>query len=153
MADAKAQLAALARHAGRYRGAGRNHEDEDFMGTIEIAPVAEGSGLSVVFLARADDTVFHSETSLIAADEAGVLTLWNLGSNLGFLAPHRLVSWTEDESGPTAVFRVGSSDGAGFVEEITLSATAGSIGYAFAWGFPGNPMAARSSVVMTPLHP
>lgn len=148
MADAKAQLAVLARHTGRYRGNGRNHENEDFAGTIEIAPVAEGSGLSVVFLAQAQDTVFHSETSMIAPDEAGTLTLWNLGSNLGFLAPHRLVSWTEDEAGPTAVFRVGTTDSAGFVEEITLSATAGSIGYAFAWGLPGNPMAARSSVLM-----
>jgi hypothetical protein len=148
MADAAGRLAVLARHAGRYRGVGRNHEDEEFVGTIEVAPVAEGSGLSVVFLARAEDTVFHSETSLVAADEAGTLTLWNLGNNLGYLAPHRLVSWTQDGADVTAVFRVGTSDSTGFVEEITLSAAAGSIGYAFAWGFPGNPMSARSSVVM-----
>src|SRR6185437_252420 len=129
------------------------HEDEQFVGTIEIRPVAEGSGLSLVFLAREEKSaaVFHSETSLIAPDEAGGLTLWNLGNNLGFLAPHRLVSWEQDESGCTAVFRAGRSDSDGFIEEITLSAAEGSIGYAFAWGFPGNPMAPRSSVLMAPV--
>lgn len=94
MDDAKAQLAALGQHVGHYSGVGRNHEDEQFVGTIEIATVAEGSGLSVAFLAREEKSaaVFHSETSLIAPDEAGALTLWNLGNNLGFLAPHQLVS-------------------------------------------------------------
>ena len=49
------------------------------------------------------------------------------------------------------MFRVGSSDSDGFLEEITLSAAEGSIGYAFAWGFPGNPIAPRSSVLMAPV--
>lgn len=150
MDDVKARLAMLGRAVGRYRGVGRNHEGEQFVGTIEIAPVAEGSGLSVVFLARAEDsaTVYHSEMSLIAADEAGALTLWNLGSNLGYLAPHRLVSWDEGEAGAKAVFRVGT--GEGFTEEITLSVDGDRVGYDFAWGFPGNPMAPRSSVLMSP---
>ena len=151
MDDAKAQLAVLAQHAGSYRGIGRNHEDEEFVGTAQVAPVAEGSGLSVVFVARQETTVFHSETSLIAPDEAGSLTLWNLGNNLGYLAPHRLVSWEQGDSGCTAVFRVGTSDSEGCVEEITLSAAGGAIGYAFAWGFPGNPLAERSSVLMAPV--
>ena len=150
MDDVTARLARLGRAVGRYRGVGRNHEGEQFVGTIEIAPVAEGSGLSVVFLARAEDsaTVYHSETSLIAADEAGALTLWNLGNNLGYLAPHRLMSWDEREAGATAVFRVGTGDG--FTEEITLSVEDDRVGYDFAWGFPGDPMTPRSSVRMTP---
>jgi len=76
------------------------------------------------------------------------LALWNLGSNLGFLAPHKL-SRVEPEH--NFVFGYDDRAGDGFAAEITLTLEGNRIGYGFAWGRPGSPFGPRSSAFMSPV--
>lgn len=144
-------LRLLHERQGGYRGEGINHEGEPFTGRLQLSPVAEGAGVLLAFDARSLDgqVCFHTESSLIARDNAGALFLWHLGSNLGFLTPHRL-SAAEPEL--TYVFRYGDPAGDEFAEEISLTFEPARVGYWFAWGHPGSLFAPRSSVLMSPVE-
>ena len=144
-------LRLLCERQGEYAGEGINHEDEPFHGRLRLTSVAEGAGILLAFEATSLDAqiCFHTEHTLIARDDAGSLVLWNLGSNLRFLAPHKL-SAAEPEK--RYVFGYGDPAGEGFAEEITLTFEEGTIGYWFAWGHPGSPFGPRSSVIMSPVE-
>jgi hypothetical protein len=147
---AEGLLRLLHERQGSFAGEGINHEDEPFNGRLRLSSVAEGAGLLLTFEARSLDgqVCFHTEHTLIARDDSGALVLWHLGSNLGFLTPHRL---SAAEPGRKYVFGYGDPAGEGFAEEITLSFDENRIGYWFAWGRPGSPFGPRSSVLMSPV--
>lgn len=140
----------LRERQGSFAGEGLNHEGEPFNGRLRLSSVAEGAGFLLTFEATSLDgqVCFHTEHSLIARDDLGALVLWNLGSNLGFLAPHKL---SAVESGREYVFGYGDPTGEGFAVEITLTLEHNRIGYGFAWGRPGSPFGPRSSALMSPL--
>jgi hypothetical protein len=143
-------LELLRERQGSFAGVGINHEGEHFNGRLRLDPVAEGAGFLLAFEARSLDgrICFHTEHSLIARDNLGALVLWNLGSNLGFLAPHRLSS---AEPGREYVFGYGDPTGDSFAAEITLTLDRNGIGYGFAWGRPGSPFGPKSSALMSPV--
>src|SRR5688572_16493504 len=124
-------LKLLHERQGRFAGEGLNHEGERFNGRLQLGSVAEGSGTLLTFEARSLDeqVCFHTEHSLIARDVSGELVLWHLGSNLGFLTPHRLSAAEPDQK---YVFRYGDPAGEGFAEEITLTFEETRVGYWFA---------------------
>ncbi|HZM83136.1 MAG TPA: hypothetical protein VFC19_46080 [Candidatus Limnocylindrales bacterium] len=145
-------LRLLHQRQGDFAGEGLNHEGEQFNGRLRLSSVAEGAGILLTFDARSLDgqVCFHTEHSLIARDDSGTLVLWHLGSNLGFLTPHRL---SAVEPGQRYAFRYGDPAGQGFAEEISLTFEEARIGYWFAWGRPGSPFGPRSSVLMSPAEP
>jgi len=144
-------LRLLREHQGQYAGEGINHEGEPFNGRLRLSSVAEGAGILLTFDARSLDghICFHTEHTLIARDKTGSLVLWHLGSNLGFLTPHKL---SAAEPGRKYTFSYGDPASGQFAEEITLTFGAGRIGYWFAWGHPGSPFAPRSSALMSPVE-
>lgn len=148
MTDAGDVVRSLATFSGSYRGSGVNHEEETFTGTLLMQSAGAGAGLLWTFEARDESTLFHAETSLVAAGPDGTPTLWNLGSNLGFVAPHRLVSWSTEGEIATAVFQFGEDHRTEFVERLRLACVPGAVTYSFEWGHPGDPLRLRSSVTM-----
>lgn len=85
-------LTLLQERQGGYAGEGTNREGESFRGRLQLSSASEGAGMLLAFDARSLDGLicFHAEHSLIARDASGELVLWHLGSNLGFLTPHKL---------------------------------------------------------------
>jgi hypothetical protein len=145
---------------GSYRGGGRNHLDEDFSAELTLAAAGGDAGILLTFTAIADagqttaqGTVLHTEHSLIAAAVGGGVVLAQLGSNGGSLLVHELRrAHTEDGAG-MLVFGYGQPDVDSFAEELTLSIGApGELGYAFAWGHPGDAFGPRSSAKLLKLH-
>jgi hypothetical protein len=145
-------IAKLIDHFGQYRGQGINHEGEPFIGSFSLGKLLDGRGFSVTFQAQSTkdpSLIFHSETSTIAANQAGGLSLFNLNSNMPFLAEHSLVSNKEETDRIEFIFRFGTLENTNsFREEIKLEIFKDKIGYHYAWGVPGGEFAHRSGAVM-----
>jgi len=142
-------LAALVAGPKEYRGSGVNHEGESFVGTLKVQPLVEGQGVLLHYEARVDrDEVVHTESTLMAPDMDGTLTLWPVMSELPGVLPHKAISQGEKmatfASGPKA-------DEAVFREEISVSlGQDGSLTYSHAWGMPGGEFKERSSCKLWP---
>lgn len=142
----------LARRAGVYFGEGINHEGQTFTGSLTIATLLGGRGISFAFKATGKDgDVFHEEFTTIAPTFCGEIVLFNLNTNLPGLVAHTLKrTETVSENVETLEFLHGDLlDAQTFREKITVELHSnGSIGYKYAWGMPGGPFADRSAVVM-----
>ena len=136
---------------GTYTGTGVNHSGEAFAGTFKLEPVLAGRGFQIRYLATgADGVLYHAEHSLLAPDEHGHLCLWNFNSNAPGLLCHRLEAVKQDSQSVAARFVYGTSGTLDtFREHITLTVESdGAIGYAYAWGLPGEELAERSALTM-----
>lgn len=130
--------------SGCYTGHGINHEGQNFTGTMVIRAIA--SGHLLWFRAQGDDgEVFHEEFVLIAPSPAGGLSMTSLNTNYPSLQ-----SFTGTQSETGYIFNHGNpGELNSFRETVTINHDpAGGLGYAFAWGMPGQPVEARSSAVM-----
>lgn len=148
---------ALAEHTGQFNGQGTNHEDEDFEGRLSLAPLPGDRGVELRFTAAGDDgVVFHEERAWIARDIEGKTRLWAVSDDTPGVVDHTLQYETEPEGAIAAyVFGHGDMDqGEAFRQELTLTLYEdGALGYAFAWGMPGEEVRPRSRVRLEPITP
>jgi hypothetical protein len=156
--DPTTVLTMLRKRIGSYRGGGRNHEGEDFHADLVLASAGGGAGILLTFTAVAAEnqptavgTVLHTENSIIAVHPEHGLVLAQIGSNLGVLLLHPLRrSGSAEDRRTTLVFGYGNPDGDGFAEELSLHIHPdGTLGYAFAWGRPGDAFGPRSEATLS----
>jgi len=142
-------LAALVAGPKEYKGSGVNHEGESFVGTLKVQSLVEGQGVLLHYEARVDrDEVVHIESTLMAPDMEGTITLWPVMSELPGVLPHKAVLLGENN----ATFASGPKENATtFREEISVSlGQDGSLTYSHAWGMPGGEFKERSSCRLWP---
>lgn len=148
-------LLALREMVGSYQGEGINHENEKFRGTFSLVEILNGAGFQIQFEARSllnSSIVFHSEFSTVATNAAGGVSLFNLNTNVPFLAEHVLVQETAKSNDKNFIFRFGDvSNPNSFREEIHLKMNSTSIRYDYHWGMPHGEFSFRSGVSMTRL--
>ena len=142
-------LEALASGPSEYVGSGVNHEAEPFAGSLKVQPLLGGIAVLLHYEARLNSgEVAHAESTLLAPDMNGTLSLWPVMSELPGVLPHRAIA----QSKAAATFSTGSrEDSSSFREEITISISDDStLTYSHAWGMPGGEFAERSSCTLRP---
>jgi len=149
----KELFAELQGRFGVYRGTGRNHENQPFIGELELTALLGEKGVQIRFHAHSESDrglVFHSEISTLAPNASGGVSLFNLNTNTPFLAEHALVSATARATHREWVFRFGDlANRHSFREEIRLDLFRdGRAGYHYSWGLPGQDYGYRSGLVM-----
>jgi hypothetical protein len=153
---------------GRYIGHGTNHEGEDFVGHLEIEPLAGERAVLLRYRAvRADGVSLHEETTLLGFTVTEELCLWPVMQELPFIVPHHLrvatalagetpgANGANGAKGIAAVFASGPADELDrFREEIAIDVGEhGELVIAHSWGLPGKAFALRSSCVFHPAEP
>lgn len=155
-------IQALSRGPQQWRGLGRNHEDEEFTGRLELQPLVEERGLLLRYraLRLPDGRLVHEEATLLARDGEGALCLWPVMGELPGIWCHRIVlpAGRQDAAPDTqgrweVCFATGPREARdGFREEIRLVLSpGGGLHYAHAWGLPGGDFADRSACTMRAL--
>ena len=142
-------LEALTSGPSQYVGSGINHEAERFLGTLQVQPLLGGIAVLLHYEARLNSgEIVHRESTLLAPEMNGTLSLWPVMSELPGVLPHRAIV----QGKAAATFSSGSrEDSSSFREEITISISDdGSLTYAHAWGMPGGEFAERSSCTLRP---
>ena len=122
--------------AGRYEGTGDGTESGPFNATIEIAPLLDGMGATIDYVATATDgTELHREHTVLAFDMwSGEATLYVLCAELNGLG--QLVQTSE------STFANGrGTDGFELQIEIVI---ADQLEYVWSWGQPGEPLVEQS---------
>jgi hypothetical protein len=147
-------LALLAAGPTAFRGRGVNHEDESFIGELNVQALEGGRAVLLRYTATlSSGDVAHSESTLLGTGSDGKLCLWPVMSELPVVLPHtQVMSSTESGRHTLAVFASGArEDSTTFREEISIQVnTDGSLVYAHAWGMPGGAFEDRSSCSMVP---
>lgn len=143
----------IGKYSGRFSGLGTNHENEKFVGQLELIELFDGKGFQIKFSARADGSptaIFHSEVSTIAPNLTGGISLFNFNTNTPFLAEHVLISSDTKKENLDFIFRFGDTQNKNsFREEVRLELLSnGRVGYHYSWGMPGGDFAYRSGVIM-----
>jgi len=146
----KAAIDALKKAIGTYRGEGINHENENFIGTFRLQEVLAGRGFQIFFEAVATNNPsisFHAEHSTIAFNSQNGLSLFNLNTNIPFMAVHQLV---EGPNPYELIFRFGDiGNQNSFREEVRLNLNGENVRYEYHWGLPGGEFAYRSGATMS----
>ena len=126
--------------AGRYEGAGDGSESGPFSATLDIAPVLDGMGATIDYVATAPDgSPLHAEHTLLAFDMwSGEATLYVLCAELNGVG--ELVQ----TSGSTFSNGRGTD---GFELQIEILVADDRLEYAWSWGQPGEPLAEQSRAV------
>lgn len=122
--------------AGRYEGTGDGTESGPFNATIEIAPLLDGMGATIDYIATAHDgTELHREHTVLAFDMwSGEATLYVLCAELSGVG--QLVQ------GSGSTFTNGqSTDGLELQIEIVI---ADRLEYVWSWGQPGERLVEQS---------
>ena len=137
-----------------FRGKGMNHENEAFIGELNVQSLEGGRAALLNYKATLlTGNVVHSETTLLGTGPDGKLCLWPVMSEQPVILPHPQVrNKTEPGKYNLAVFGSGARDeSAKFREEISIQINLdGSLVYAHAWGLPGGHFDDRSSCSMVP---
>ncbi len=122
--------------AGRYEGAGDGAESGPFTATIDIAPVLDGMGATIDYVATAPDgTELHREHTLLAFD------MWSGEASLFVLCAELTgVGQLVQSSGST--FNNGRGTD-GFELQIEI-AFGHALEYVWSWGTPGEPLVEQS---------
>jgi len=139
-------IASLSEASGKYKGNGINHDNEDFVGSLEINKVLGKKGIELLFSAVGKDgTCYHNEKTIISTDFNGKIMMWNLNSNSPGMAVLELRS---TDNG--IVFGIGQSeDRNSFREEVKIELDQDGVGYHYSWGMPGEEFKYRSGLKMT----
>lgn len=145
-------LTYLSESPREFRGAGRNHEQQRFVGILRVEPLTGGSGVLLRYRAVVDDVgEVHSEVTLLGRGPDQKLCLWPAMSELPLILPHKCIrAEPTDDGGLEAVFASGLTDEVeNFREEITIRVhPGGRLVYAHARGMPDGEFAARSTCEM-----
>ncbi|WP_374587407.1 hypothetical protein [Ideonella dechloratans] len=155
-------IQALSRGPQQWRGLGRNHEDEEFTGRLELQPLVEERGVLLRYraLRLPDGRLVHEEATLLARDTEGRLCLWPVMSELpGIWCHHIVLAEGRLDAAPDtrgrweARFATDPREARdSFRQEIRLTLDpAGELRYAHAWGLPGGDFGERSACAMRAL--
>ena len=138
-------IASISEASGKYRGTGVNHDNEDFVGSLEVIKVLDGKGVEILFTARGNDgSYFHQEKTIISTDFDGNVKMWNLNSNSPGMA---LLELRSTDNG--FVFGLGQKeDMNSFREEVKIELAKDSFAYHYSWGLPGGEYKYRSGLLM-----
>ncbi len=146
------KMSLLREAVGKYQGDGINHESQKFVGTFDLQTLLGDAGFQIQFEARSESDpslLFHSEISTVASNARGGICLFNLNTNMPFLAEHELVEEKSNPEEKHLIFRFGNvADRSSFREEIHLKLFADAIRYEYHWGMPGGDFAYRSGALM-----
>jgi hypothetical protein len=147
-------LSALASGPKAYRGNGVNHEQEPFVGELQVQVLEGGRAVLLMYSATLEKgAVVHTESTLLATGQDGMLCLWPVMSEIPFVLPHTEVA-VKAEPGKhfTAIFGSGPcGETTAFREQITIQINSDeSLIYAHAWGLPGGEFKDRSWSKMVP---
>ncbi len=123
--------------AGRYEGSGDGVESGPFTATIDIAPLLDGMGATIDYVATAPNgTELHAEHTVLAFDMwSGEATLYVLCAELSGLGQLVQVSGSTFSNGLDTV---------GFQLQIEIVIENGTVEYVWSWGQPGEPLAEQS---------
>jgi hypothetical protein len=146
-------LSVLAANAGVYVGRGVNHEQESFIGRMEVQPLVAGAGVMLHYIAARENGVrVHEEATLLGRCQSGTLCLWPVMEELPVVLPHEAIAVREHALDGEHIQVFASGERAArelFREEITLAVRAGgTLLYSHAWGMPGGEFGERSSCEM-----
>ena len=132
---------------GTYSGSGINHENQKFVGKMQLDPIVCGAGLQIKFEAKGlDEEIYHTELSTIATDFNKKIKMWNLNSNTPAMTELAL----EESTDTKAIFRYGNiTENETFREEIHIEVIDKKISYDYHWGLPGGEFRLRSGVKMS----
>jgi hypothetical protein len=132
---------------GCFSGRGINHEGQNFTGALALRRIA--GGYLLWFRAQGDGgEVFHEESVLIAQHQAGGFAMTSLNTNFPGLQ-----SFTGMVTDSGLVFSHGDvATMEGFRETVTISIKDDhAVSYSFDWAMHGQPLEARSAVIMRPI--
>lgn len=152
-------IQALCRGPQQWRGLGRNHEDEEFAGRLELQPLVEERGVLLRYraLRLPDGRLVHEEATLLARDGDGALCLWPVAGEQSGVWCHRIVlpAGRQDAAPDTrgrweVCFATGPRDEVErFRQEIRLVLDpSGELHCVQAWGLPGGVFEERSVCAM-----
>ena len=137
-----------------FRGEGMNHENESFIGDLNVQSLEGGRAAQIRYTATLlTGNVVHSESTLLGTGPDGKLCLWPVMSEIPVVLPHaEVMNTTESGKYVLVVFGSGArDDSAIFREEISIQINSdGSLVYSHAWGLPGGNFEDRSSCRMVP---
>jgi hypothetical protein len=127
--------------AGRYEGTGDGSESGPFTATIEIAPLLDGMGVTIDYVATAPDgDELHREHTVVAFDMwSGEATLYVLCaelSGMGQLVQTSASTFTNGQG----------TDGFELQIEIVITER---LEYIWSWGQPGEPLVEQSRAVFS----
>ena len=137
-----------------FRSEGMNHENESFIGELNVQSLEGGRAALLRYTATLlTGNVVHTGSTLLGTGPDGKLSMWPVMSELPVVLPHtEVMNKTESGKCTMAVFGSGArDDSATFREEISIQVnTDGSLVYAHAWGLPSGTFEDRSSCSMVP---
>lgn len=138
---------------GSYSGEGINHEKEKFIGNFDLQEILGGRGFQIKFEAKSPTvpaTIYHCEVSTVAPNISNGLSLFNLNTNIPFLAEH---TYIEGLNPNHLIFRFGyPASGNSFRQEVHLHLGENEIRYEYHWGMPGGDFEYRSGASMRPMR-
>lgn len=144
----------LERFMGHWEGAGVHHDGRAIEGDVEVRDILGGRAAQLSFGATGEEgEIVYAEESIIMTDPAsGDLCMWSFNTTTGLtILPECALDGPHGEGDGTVQFSTDNLERMHeFRERITLKpAGAGRWAYCFEWGMPGEPMAARTSVVLS----
>ena len=120
-----------------YCGKGINHDQEEFVGTFQLRPLANTTTKAFRYIATrtSDNQSIHEEAGLLSEDEQGLLCLHVHMQELPCLTVHCL----KEQTGNLWVFAYqGSGNLAGFNSELVFEFDGLSFRYAHRWAMAGD---------------
>lgn len=159
-------IAILAERSGSYTGTGKNQDNKEFSGTLELKTVANEKGISLKFSAigtegnefnkntnlySKDTILFSEEWAIICYDSKNELALWSLNSSIGTMAKFHLRRFRQI-SGTRSLFIFGYGSPESntiYREEISIELLEnGELSYNYSWGESGGHFLSRLTVTM-----
>ncbi len=143
-------IAFLGKLAGRWEGAGINHEGQSYKGEITFdVPVNNSAAIIHCLATGTDGSVYHLETLMVGTEPGGACFAYSASNNVPGVV-HFSITQPSPES---IVFTLGDlADLSNFREVITMRIEAESeLFHGFAWAMPGEPMQERSSGRLSPV--
>ncbi len=143
----KTVIGELSAWSGVWEGGGINHEKQHFNAMLVARPLFGRTGMVLWFRALGlDGERYHEEVALLGPGMTQTLQMLSVNTNLPFAqefqSPH-----TVAVADGIAFHHGDHSNVASFRETISLTLVADDLlRFAFLWGMPGEPVAARSSV-------
>jgi hypothetical protein len=148
------EIMQLIERVGRYAGHGIDHEDQPFHAEMAVERLPGGAVALRYRATGIDGAIYQDQHCLVAEDEEGRLSLWELAEGRPGCLQHTLRHGAPSEGTTTTlVFGKGTlQDHDAYRSEIALDLWPdGQMSYRRAWGLPGTPFAPRSAVRLGPV--
>jgi hypothetical protein len=159
-------LEILVKHEGTYTGFGKDQDEKEFKGSLEMSNVAGNKGVLIRYRAigvegnefnksttlfNRDTVLFNEETTIICYDNQNKLSLWTLNNKIGTMTKFDFRRYRQVSSKHSLfIFGFGAQeDNNVFREEITIELWENQdISYNYSWGEAGGHFLSRSVIRM-----